>query len=495
MKTLLVLTLLAFPCVAATYYVDLVAGNDSNVGTKVSPWLHAPGMGGFTATYSHVAGDRFIFKGGQTCGGVGISCFSSKWILNNSGSIGNNDYYGVDVTWFAGSSYSPPVIDGGHKNPVTINPYIDMGGSFVTLDGLRIQNIGVSPSENGGTGLNQGNYAIDVNGTNHDILIENMILPVESRVAILIALSSGTYANFEFKNNDISACSWGIAGGGAIMTGFSAHDNAFHDFFDQMANAVHGDGIYIFGDITGYTIDAVAYNNRGYGNFGPSDTSGAGMSEFIWLAASYGNTYIYNNVFSESDTNGSAGILHCDGPDTTHRPSCFFFNNSIEIGPGFYGIRANWAGTVTVKNNIVTGGAQAIAMAQFDPIGTLISNYDDLIGFTTFCCSDNTTAYTTWAQFRTAGYEANGFNTTPVFVNPTDSGTGANLRLQSSSPLIGQGVNLTSLGITALNSDITGIARPASGPWDIGAYQFAGSSPGGFSMTGHFVSTGSPVIH
>ena len=29
------------------------------------------------------------------------------------------------------------------------------------------------------------------------------------------------------------------------------------------------------------------------------------------------------------------------------------------------------------------------------------------------------------------------------------------------------GTNLTSLGITAINSDKAGVARPATGPWDI----------------------------
>ena len=49
--------------------------------------------------------------------------------------------------------------------------------------------------------------------------------------------------------------------------------------------------------------------------------------------------------------------------------------------------------------------------------------------------------------------------------------------LQSGSAAIGKGANLTSLGITALNSDAAGTARPSSGGWDIGAFQY-GSQTG-----------------
>ena len=53
--------------------------------------------------------------------------------------------------------------------------------------------------------------------------------------------------------------------------------------------------------------------------------------------------------------------------------------------------------------------------------------------------------------------------------------------LQTGSYAIGFGQNLTSLGIIPLDSDKAGVARPASSPWDDGAFQFAGSP--GFSVS------------
>lgn len=47
----------------------------------------------------------------------------------------------------------------------------------------------------------------------------------------------------------------------------------------------------------------------------------------------------------------------------------------------------------------------------------------------------------------------------------------------ASSVLVGHGQNLTGLGIAGLDKDKDGNSRPATGPWDIGAYQYQG--PGG----------------
>ena len=43
---------------------------------------------------------------------------------------------------------------------------------------------------------------------------------------------------------------------------------------------------------------------------------------------------------------------------------------------------------------------------------------------------------------------------------------------QTGSPVIGLGANLTSLGLAGLLTDKAGHARPSSGTWDVGAYQY-----------------------
>lgn len=64
----------------AIYYISYTNGSDSNSGASTSsPWKLAPGMPGFCSgvsapaagttnctNYSHVAGDQYIFEGGDT---------------------------------------------------------------------------------------------------------------------------------------------------------------------------------------------------------------------------------------------------------------------------------------------------------------------------------------------------------------------------------------------------------------------------------------------
>lgn len=92
---------------AATYFIDYTAGNDANNGTtKSSPWKRAPGMKGFAGNYSHVAGDRLIFKGGVTWP---TDCY--QWKVTWSGSPTVSDYYGADTNWFVGASFKRPLFD------------------------------------------------------------------------------------------------------------------------------------------------------------------------------------------------------------------------------------------------------------------------------------------------------------------------------------------------------------------------------------------------
>src|SRR5438046_6716039 len=106
--SLLLALLTAISAQAGTFFVDYSAGSDSNNGTsKSTPWKRCPGMGGFTGTYTHAAGDRFIFRGGVTWPN---GCFGMN-INGRSGTAGNYDYYGVDQTWFTGSPWSRPKWD------------------------------------------------------------------------------------------------------------------------------------------------------------------------------------------------------------------------------------------------------------------------------------------------------------------------------------------------------------------------------------------------
>ena len=72
---------MASPALAATYYVA-ANGLDTNNGTaKTTPWAHSPGMANCTgncAAHTPVAGDQFIFRGGDTWSSTSLP-WNWKW--------------------------------------------------------------------------------------------------------------------------------------------------------------------------------------------------------------------------------------------------------------------------------------------------------------------------------------------------------------------------------------------------------------------------------
>lgn len=120
---------------AGTTYYIAANGSDTNTGTdKAHPWLHAPGMNAATnvpAGYTVVAGDSFIFRGGDTwhAGNSGASPYTGGTIYlwyGNSASCYDDThqtgcvYYGVDKTWFAGASWVRPIWTGDNSTSTSL---------------------------------------------------------------------------------------------------------------------------------------------------------------------------------------------------------------------------------------------------------------------------------------------------------------------------------------------------------------------------------------
>ena len=595
MRFLSISLLIALQAFGATYYIDFASGVDSNNGTaKGTPWKRAPGMNGFTGTYSHAAGDQLIFKGGVTwdntiapwvtstggtaTGGSGVNCASMTV------STALCDYYGVDKTWYTGSSWSQPLFDGGSQLPIP-GPqsagYFRFSGNYLTVDKLKVQNIGIA-------GVGQGNYAINIGG--HDTLIENMTLPVESRIGIVTGAS-----NQELKNNDISTCSWGIGGGASpsnkVISNILVHDNTFHDFHDQQASGSHGDLMYFYSvdsDSTAYIDNLQFYNNNAFGDFTAADgpfalvtiainqagsgyqlgdivttnispgsgatmlvysinggggvtglvlktgganyksstgslgtnlpTSGghglgmtfdctwvesSGMGAMLRVDSPAGTQYAYNNHASMSSGSTFSALFWLNGNGSSWQNNYgyrghgtfYAYNNSyIASSSAGWGISASMLDNLVIENNIIVGTSFGIYLKAYGPVDTYTLDYNELNGWGSRPGVINGNAdYDNWAAWQAAGFDTHGIHADPMFVNPTDSGSGANLYLQSGSPAIGAGINLTSLGIAALNVDAAGNTRPSTGAWDIGAYEYL-SGVLGSGMSGPVTLAGPAVV-
>lgn len=155
-----VLFIMPSRAMGSVHYVA-ASGSDSNNGTsETTPWLHAPGMPSCTGScksYTPVAGDRIIFRGGDTWhfGNPSLSPYvGGSWIWNWSGTSGNVIYVGVDQNWYSGISWVRPIFTGDNSltpNPGTVgdtvsscsyqvtggNQWINGSASYVTFDNFE----------------------------------------------------------------------------------------------------------------------------------------------------------------------------------------------------------------------------------------------------------------------------------------------------------------------------------------------------------------------
>jgi hypothetical protein len=440
---------------AATYYVDFATGNDSNSGTtKSAPWAHAPGMTGCSGACNSVAlraGDSVIFKGGVIWD---QTCFPFKF--NFSGTSGSRILYSVDQTWFAGGAWTRPVFD-GFFNVIPGGSMVVFGAStqWVTLDNIEARNLKVNNA--GGAGVDNSLIQFMYGAIN--VTVQNCL--VHSMQVTTTGLNSdqqfgAIYGLGPMTNTVVDHCTiYNDQGVANTIAGLVFN-------IDTVTNSIIHDGIQgVFGgriihDNTIYNIPVPSDSNSHPNALQVADANAQvynnvvhdvsfGTCIYAVPSGSSGTVLIYNNVVWNSvvepvnldpDTIAGGGI------------AAKVFNNTLNGGSGSAirtTPRATRWGTVTVQNNHYITDA---ASAENFPAGS----------YTSITISNN--VLMTQAQATSQGFViSNQF----APVSATTSAAGA-------------GLNLSSLGIIPLNSDIKSLARPATPtPWDSGAYQFVGA--------------------
>ena len=504
---------------AATYYIDYSSGSDANTGlTKSSPWQHQPYMKGFTGTYTHQAGDVFIFKGGVTWAYSATDpIFPIE--IQQGGASGNPDQYTVDKTWYDGSSYTPPIFDGCQTaeglNVCGLNGAATLGAnswligddngvysvSNVIINGLQLQDVG-DPILGGGDGSGDD---IQLLGGGSAVEIKNNILIPHAISAFSISNTGNTknasaiyihdnqisyagrgtiYGNIGYIVNDVQiyrnkwqgpgltladdlygtgyhndglmiGCASGCSGTSPTVTNISFHNNMFYGQWDHCTAQYYSNG---------YTENTSIYNN--VFSIENNTANGAAMQYFVQMnydatATDWGTINLYNNTFSTDSLLGTNGVQHA-----------FTFT---------YPSNANNPLTINIKNNIYSGMllGNIIGSGTWNALNVDNNLYnltkDSSGGYGDFDYI-NGTQYASLSSACAAGYDCNslGGNTYsssyPGFVSLPNGTVGSgNWHLQSSSPAIGAATNLSS----SFTTDLDGIARPATGAWDIGAYQYA----------------------
>jgi hypothetical protein len=400
-----------------------------------------------------------------------------------------------DGSYAIGSSSSREyiIIDGGSNGTIestangtglaTTNN--DVGVSFQLCNGCEVKNLHVGPlyihtvdlTDNNGV----GSVGIAFNGGSNILIHSNIVH--DSKWNISYGYRPGNsgisiYDNLSYNtDHGVSVAS---LGSGSTISGVSIYGNIIHSFnmWDNTASLNHHDGIHVWADGSAGSsllIDGLEiYNNYIYGNFGSTATAGIYVEETnASSSAVIDNVKIFNNVIANSSENAPCcGLIYMKATDAGGMPSPQIYNNTLVDGTnGSMAVQLQGQGLTGAlfKNNIIKQGALGLGVDNSASIASGGSDYN--IYYPTgiqFIYNGGWISYASWKT------QAGGIDANSSLANPNlDSG----FKIQAGSSAAGTGSNLTSLGIAALNSDKAGNVRPATGPWDIGAYQYQSGLP------------------
>ena len=307
----------------------------------------------------------------------------------------------------------------------------------------------------------------------------------------IIAFAGGTSgsANFNVYNGNLYNINHDVelvCGSATALSGVAFHDSQIHDpaNWDTMAGVYHHDGLFVQGPGTGGCSSVYDYNNWYYGNWGST-----GGTSPIFLDADVDTAiYVFNDVFTNTPT-------AADGITLSGNGTIFAYNNT-GISGSTGGLGLKMTNVVDMRNNVLTGYSTfvqnagsgfSIAAMDYNAYANLYPSGNQAFYFNSSSSNGSslTSQFSSWqgiVQALTPGSESHSVTTSSANLNSYGVP-------QAGSFVIGAGVNLCN-GIvsctgnlaalandTSLGNTRTPTARPSTGAWDIGAYQYTTSTP------------------
>jgi hypothetical protein len=293
--------------------------------------------------------------------------------------------------------------------------------------------------------------------------------------------------NISVNNNTAYNCAGAYWFGPNVATsGLLIYNNYFYGSgnWATTSDAFHLENIHLFPNSgSGNASGVVIYNNHLAGGGSCCNTA------HLFMEGTFTSPQIFNNVFDNTPNYHMPGLELA----TTTSGGGWKITNPLVVNNTFLGGDMTFSGNsdfqfdagvtgLTWQNNMVTGGITlaSFGAGTFAAGGVNNSVYENIeadggsgqpFGYD----GNNESTFPNWKAALPSG---SGQDSASVFQPMSSLLINADGTLQSGSPAIKLGANLTNLGITALNSDRNGVARPNSGAWDAGAYQF-GAATGG----------------
>jgi hypothetical protein len=410
------------------------------------------------------AGTEVIFKGGDTWTGTSNLPIS----VTATGTATTPVYYGVDRTWYTGSSWTQPALDEGTDPGTGAGPaYFSGSGNYREIDGFHL------------TGWYNNNVTysnpFSLISSATDESITNVTLDGWSHDSCASSSSSAFCDNWWLT--------WASGGQSILVQGDTVDDsaNGAACAANLNGNSCSGGAVYfttptalIYDRNTCFDVanciesgDGLTATNNLLYNVGNSYDDVGGKGQHCNTIEDLGNTVIANNIVHDV-------ALGCFAVEfePSNGSTVYLFNNVVWNTGGKYPMYGypGTTGTIDAWNNTVVGytnGSSTVAcFITGGGTTTLENNHCVSTSLVSGTATSNTNLTQTWATATSAGYTvANEFSPT-----------------STSSPTVGTGTNLTSDCTGALANVCTsyeGHPRPSSAAWDIGAYQYSGGSGSG----------------
>jgi hypothetical protein len=508
-------------------YFIAANGSDTNSGgSESSPWLHAPGMANCTgncAAHTPVAGEGFIFRGGDTwhfgnssaspyTGSANCVLSTCGWHLNWSGSSGNPIYFGVDKNWFAGSSWTRPILNG--DNPTSTSAVASCAhddSNFTFVQAAVLSNITLDNFEF--TGLCHSSHSPSA----FYVLAQQASSADQNRTFSNLAFHGWTHTAFNCSGGGTCSGGTGISGPtdrtfgkGDIYSGIvcDGADSDNRDFF-----CIFGGGYDIHNSVFRYNGNGVVINNMHVFHdnlieYIASEGDGVAHSNgFEFNDEFQAANAIYNNVIRHM-WRGGLDCGEVSGWESPHSTD-YVFNNLQYDNPcggiNYWNLEIGLSGdagwTANVFNNTFIISADNPVIAG-PPGGTTVNFLNNQCvtpsGGTPAQCSSyqGTENYTgsinqSSASAALQGYTASqAFAYSPPALSGATVGKGSN-QMSLCSALTGSGDALLQVAGIACQSDTryactynssnytvtcpsrTAMGRPSATAWDVGTYQFS----------------------
>jgi len=271
-------------------------------------------------------------------------------------------------------------------------------------------------------------------------------------------------------------------------------DQVYNNVFRYVCNGVRGDHNDVHGNLIEHIVTCFSGDHaNGISIFGPFNGT------HIWA---------YNNVVHDNSLASGSMAFWLMSNQTC--PGCvsYAYNNVLyDVDNGIMAVGNHPPGdmgTFDIYNNTIAGvGGACMGNGESPPRSITNIENNHCINSVSLCDGTGTTCNNlggnllqTTSQATAAGYtSAETYAYSPTAANSSTVGLGANLTSSCSGNVAGLCNDTTYPTYDAVNHKVvmrTVVARPASGSWDVGAYQYASGGSGGDTRS---IGPSKPLCH